>query len=186
MSALRPLMLQERRQSGHGNTSRSCQEATYASQQIAPLSITSSARGSPVACLLCSTPHGGPCLMQTTARENFQLEAKTSSGSPPYFAVSIGLTCELHRPSACWCATLSDQLFRCKSRQVRSHQQAGKRPADKWHPPNLRARTYRSDASNVYSILLCPLQWKAVLHCSQPVRTSSVDILGRPGLLENA
>jgi hypothetical protein len=33
MSALRPLMLQERRQSGHGNTSRSCQEATYAVKQ---------------------------------------------------------------------------------------------------------------------------------------------------------
>jgi hypothetical protein len=25
--------------------------------------------------------------MQTTARENFQLKAETSSGSPPYFAV---------------------------------------------------------------------------------------------------
>src|SRR5947207_9738243 len=37
VSALRPLMLQERRQSGHGNTSRSCHKRTYAVQQTASL-----------------------------------------------------------------------------------------------------------------------------------------------------
>jgi hypothetical protein len=37
MSALRPLMLQERRQSGHGNTSRSCHFRTHTPQQRASL-----------------------------------------------------------------------------------------------------------------------------------------------------
>jgi hypothetical protein len=40
-----------------------------------------------------------------------------------------------------------------KSHQVRCHQWGGKRPAGKWHPPNLRGRTCRSDASSLYLIL---------------------------------
>ena len=43
--------------------------------------------------------------------------------------------------------------LRYKSRQVRWHQWAGKRPGDKSCPPNLRGRICRSDASSVYSIL---------------------------------
>ena len=43
--------------------------------------------------------------------------------------------------------------LRYKSRQVRWHQWAGKRPADKSCPPNLRGRICRSDVSSVYSIL---------------------------------
>ena len=43
--------------------------------------------------------------------------------------------------------------LRYKSRQVRWHQWAGKRPADKSCPRNPRGRICRSDASSVYSIL---------------------------------
>jgi hypothetical protein len=43
--------------------------------------------------------------------------------------------------------------LRYRSRQVRWHQWAGKRPADKSRPPNLRGRICRSDASSVCSIL---------------------------------
>jgi hypothetical protein len=44
MSALRPLMLQERRQSGHGNTSHSCQP-THAPQQTIVLTVPQSKGG---------------------------------------------------------------------------------------------------------------------------------------------
>jgi hypothetical protein len=37
-----------------------------------------------------------------------------------------------------------------KNHQVRWRQWGGKRPAGNWHPPNLRGRTCRSDASSLY------------------------------------
>ena len=40
-----------------------------------------------------------------------------------------------------------------KSHHVRWRQWGGKRRGGKWHPPNLRGRTCRSDASSLYLIL---------------------------------
>jgi hypothetical protein len=49
--------------------------------------------------------------------------------------------------------SVKSSRLKYKSHEVRWRQWGGKRPAGKWHPPNLRGRTCRSDASSLYSIL---------------------------------
>jgi hypothetical protein len=59
--------------------------------------------------------------------------------------------CALYREE--FSGAVKRSRLKYKSRQVQWRQWGGKRPADKWHPPNLRGRTCRSGASSVYSIL---------------------------------